>query len=233
MKKVCVLTGAGISAESGIKTFRDADGLWEGHDVQEVATPEGWSRNQSLVLEFYNQRRAQLRTVQPNEGHRALLKLEEHLDTIIITQNVDNLHEKAGSTHIIHLHGELSKVRSQKNPSLIYEWEKDLNEGDRCELGSQLRPHIVWFGEAVPKLEEAIGHMIDADHILIIGTSMQVYPAASLTAYAPEYAQIYYVDPNPQLNYELSRQEDRLHIFKGPAGTKVKEAVELILTASF
>lgn len=233
MKKVCVLTGAGISAESGIKTFRDADGLWEGHDVQEVATPEGWARNRSLVLEFYNQRRAQLHTVLPNDGHRALLRLEELLDTVIITQNVDNLHEKAGSKHIIHLHGELTKVRSQKNPSLVYEWEKDLNAGDLCEMGSQLRPHIVWFGEAVPKLEEAIGHMVDADHILIIGTSMQVYPAASLTAYAPEHAEIYYVDPNPQLNYELSRQEDRLHIFQGPAGLKVKEAVELILTASF
>ena len=233
MKKVCVLTGAGISAESGIRTFRDADGLWEGHDVQEVATPEGWARNQALVLEFYNQRRAQLHSVEPNEGHKALLRLEETHETVIITQNVDNLHEKAGSKNIIHLHGELSKVRSQRNPSLIYEWEKDLLKGDVCALGSQLRPHIVWFGEAVPKLEEAIGHMVDADHVLIIGTSMQVYPAASLTAYAPDYAKIYYVDPSPQLNYELSRQENRLHIFKGPASIKVKEAVELILTASF
>ncbi len=233
MKKICVLTGAGISAESGIKTFRDADGLWEGHDVQEVATPEGWARNRPLVLDFYNQRRQQLKTVEPNNGHRELLRLEEQLDTVIITQNVDNLHEQAGNKKIIHLHGELTKVRSLKDPSLIYDWDKDLHEGDLCALGSQLRPHIVWFGEAVPKLEEAIGHMVDADHVLIIGTSMQVYPAASLTSYAPDHARIYYVDPNPQINYELSRQEERLHIFKGPAGIKVKEAVDLILTASF
>ncbi len=227
-----MLTGAGISAESGIKTFRDADGLWEGHDVQEVATPEGWARNQELVLKFYNERRRQLKEVKPNEGHHQLLRLEESLDTVIITQNVDDLHERAGSKQVIHLHGELTKVRSVKTPSSVYHWEDDLQTGDVCKDGGQLRPHIVWFGEAVPELERAIDHIVDAHHILIIGTSMQVYPAASLTSYAPDYAKIWYVDPNPQINYELSRQSDRLRILKGPATTKVKEAVDFILTAS-
>lgn len=231
-KKVCVLTGAGISAESGIKTFRDADGLWEGHDVQEVATPEGWNRNMDLVLKFYNERRAQLKDVHPNAGHFDLLKLEDTHHVITITQNVDDLHERAGSKKVIHLHGELKKIRSQKDPSLIFELEEHLNRGDLCPLGSQLRPHIVWFGEAVPMLEQAISHIINADFILIIGTSMQVYPAASLTSYAPKHAKILYVDPKPQINYELQQQQDRLFIFEGPATLKVKEAVEFIQSAS-
>lgn len=231
-KKICVLTGAGISAESGIKTFRDADGLWEGHDVQEVATPEGWNKNMDLVLKFYNERRAQLKEVHPNSGHFDLLKLEDKHDVVIITQNVDDLHERAGSKSVIHLHGELKKIRSQKDESLILDLEGDLNKGDLCPFGSQLRPHIVWFGEAVPMLEKAIAHIINADYILIIGTSMQVYPAASLTAYAPLDAKILYVDPKPQINYELRQQQDRLVIFEGPATLKVKEAVDFILSAS-
>jgi len=224
-----VLTGAGISAESGIRTFRDADGLWEGHDVQEVATPQGWHNNPALVLDFYNQRRSQLKSVAPNEGHLQLCRLEEAYETVIITQNVDNLHERAGSTHIIHLHGELDKVRSTLHPELVYQWDGDLHLGDNCERGAQLRPHIVWFGEAVPMLEAAISEIANAYKILIIGTSMQVYPAASLTAYAPRDAKILYVDPNPQINHELSLQRDRLKIYQGPATVKVKEAVDFIL----
>jgi NAD-dependent deacetylase len=205
MKKLVVLTGAGISAESGISTFRDAGGLWEGHDVTKVASPEGWEDNPEIVLEFYNQRRRQLHTVTPNEAHRALVQLEAAFDVTIITQNVDDLHERSGSTQIIHLHGELLKARSTENSGLIYEWKEDIRLGDTCELGSQLRPHIVWFGELVPKLEEAAIVTSQADLLLIVGTSMQVYPAAGLVGYAKEGIPIYYVDPNPSINYELAR----------------------------
>jgi len=229
MKKICVLTGAGMSAESGIQTFRGADGLWEGHNVMEVASPEGFARNPSLVLDFYNQRRKQLFQVEPNMGHQALVGLEDHFETIIITQNVDDLHERAGSQHIIHLHGELRKIRSVKDPSYIKTCEEDIVLGDLCPLGGQLRPHIVWFGEAVPKLEEAIGHMVDADIIMIIGTSMQVYPAASLTAYAPGHAKILYIDPSPQINYELQLQSDRLQLYEGPATEQVPKAIADIM----
>ena len=231
-KKVCVLTGAGISAESGIKTFRDAGGLWEGHRVEDVATPGAWLRNPSVVLDFYNQRRRQMYQVKPNDGHLQLVRLEAHVQTVVVTQNVDNLHEKAGSTDIIHLHGELNKVRSTIHHDLVYDWPGDLSQSDVCENGTPLRPHIVWFGEAVPKLEEAIMEISNTDYILIIGTSMQVYPAASLTAYAPIDTQIIYVDPNPQINYELGKQANRLKIFRGPASVKVKEAVDYILAAS-
>lgn len=184
MKKIVVMTGAGISAESGIKTFRDAGGLWEGHDVMEVASPEGWHKNKALVLDFYNQRRKQLHEVKPNEGHHALVELEKQYDVSIITQNVDNLHEVAGSSNIIHLHGELMKVRSTVYDELVYEMAGDINLGDKCEKGAQLRPHIVWFGEMVPMLEIAAYATTEADIIIIIGTSMQVYPAAGLVGYA-------------------------------------------------
>ncbi len=230
-KKICVLTGAGMSAESGLKTFRDTGGLWEDYNVYEVATPEAWASNAAFVREFYNKRRRQLKSAQPNEGHLALLRLEENLDTVIITQNVDDLHEKAGSSKIIHLHGELNKVRSELNPELIYEWKDDLNESDTCELGGRLRPHVVWFGEQVPMLTVAIKEIVDTDFIMIIGTSMQVYPAASLTSYAPRHTAITYVDPKPQINYELQQQVEKLHLFEGPASSKVKEAVDFILTA--
>ncbi|MBK9566246.1 MAG: NAD-dependent deacylase [Saprospiraceae bacterium] len=205
MKKVVVLTGAGISAESGIKTFRDADGLWEGHDVMSVASPEGWERDMALVLDFYNQRRKQLKEVTPNAGHNALVDLEKKYEVVVITQNVDNLHEQAGSARIIHLHGELNKVRSTEVPDLIYEWNDDLHIGDHCERGYQLRPHIVWFGEMVPMLESAISECENGDIFIIIGTSMQVYPAASLISYAPRGSEIYYIDPKPHISYELSR----------------------------
>ncbi len=196
-KKIVVLSGAGISAESGIKTFRDADGLWEGHNVMDVATPEGWYKNPELVLDFYNQRRRQLHKVQPNLGHQIVAQLEHDFQVNIITQNVDNLHEKSGSTAVLHLHGELLKVRSTKDSNYILDWNDDLNLGDLDEKGNQLRPHIVWFGEEVPALEEAVNIVQKADVLIIIGTSLQVYPAASLMHYAQENIPIYYIDPNP------------------------------------
>ncbi len=183
MQKVVVLTGAGISAESGISTFRDADGLWEGHDVMEVASPMGWERDQKLVLDFYNKRRRQLKNVHPNTAHKALKDLEEKYEVYIITQNVDDLHERAGSSNVIHLHGEIKKVRSTFNEELILDWEGDLNQGDFCEHNHQLRPHVVWFGEGVPMMQPAMEITQNADVLMVIGTSMQVYPAAGLLDY--------------------------------------------------
>lgn len=203
-KKLVVLTGAGISAESGIKTFRDANGLWEGHDVMEVASPEGWYKNKELVLDFYNQRRRQLQTVEPNLGHKTFAELESDFDVRIITQNVDNLHEKAGSSKVLHLHGELLKVRSTKNESYILDWNVDLNIGDVDPNGNQLRPHIVWFGEAVPAFDEALQIVQSADIVVVIGTSLQVYPAAGLIHYGKPNTPIYYIDPKPATIYDLS-----------------------------
>lgn len=203
MKKLVVLTGAGISAESGIKTFRDADGLWEGHDVMEVASIEGWQKNKTLVLDFYNQRRRQLRDVKPNLGHVTLAELEKDFEVHIITQNVDNLHEQAGSSSVLHLHGELLKVRSTKNEAYILDWSDDLNLGDTDESGNQLRPHIVWFGEMVPALEKAINITQQADYLAVIGTSLQVYPAASLMHYAHQNVPVFYIDPKPASIYDL------------------------------
>lgn len=197
MKHIVVLTGAGMSAESGIKTFRDADGLWEGHDVMEVASPQGFRANPELVLDFYNQRRRQLKSVEPNQAHKDLATLESNYKVSIITQNVDDLHERAGSNNVLHLHGELRKVRSTGNPYNIKEWTEDIVLGDTCENGHQLRPHIVWFGEDVPMIEKAVDICLTADILLIIGTSMQVYPAASLMHYAPESIPVYYIDPKP------------------------------------
>ena len=228
MQKIVILTGAGISAESGIKTFRDADGLWENHDIMEVASLQGWARNRALVLEFYNQRRRQLKEVEPNEGHRALVRLEEKFETVIITQNIDDLHERAGSKHIIHLHGEITKVRSTLNPKLIYDWTEDLHEGDKCEKGSQLRPHIVWFGEEVPMLDAAARELLYADIIIIIGSSMQVYPAAGLVGQAAPYIPVYYIDPKPSINYELSLRPN-LTVIEGSAATEVPKLVDKLL----
>ena len=197
MKQLVVLTGAGMSAESGLKTFRDSDGLWEGHDVMQVATPEGFRANPELVLEFYNQRRQQLKGARPNKAHQFLAELENDFDVHIITQNVDDLHERAGSSNVIHLHGELFKVRSTRNENDITDWRDDLVLGDVCENGFQLRPHVVWFGEAVPMMEIAMERCAQADVLIIIGTSMQVYPAASLMHYAPSGIPILYVDPQP------------------------------------
>lgn len=195
-QKLIVLTGAGVSAESGISTFRDSNGLWENHDIRDVASPEGWRKNRALVLDFYNQRRKQARECVPNEAHLTLARLEQHFDVQIITQNVDDLHERAGSSHVLHLHGELSKAQSTLDPQLIYtldHWE--IKEGDKCEKGSQLRPFIVWFGEAVPMMIPAINLAKTADYFLVLGTSLQVYPAAGLIDYAPREAKKYLIDP--------------------------------------
>lgn len=200
MKHLVVLTGAGMSAESGIKTFRGADGLWEGHDVMQVASPEGFEADPELVLEFYNQRRRQLLEVAPNKAHLELANLEKHFKITIITQNIDDLHERAGSTNVIHLHGELLKVRSTKNEALVFDWKKDLHLGDLDKNGNQLRPHIVWFGEAVPLIDKAVEICATADKLLIIGTSLQVYPAASLMHYVPENTPTFFIDPNPSIS---------------------------------
>ena len=196
-KKLVVLSGAGISAESGISTFRDAGGLWEGHDVMEVASPEGWYKNRNLVLDFYNQRRKNLRESQPNAAHSYLAELETQFEVVIVTQNVDDLHERGGSKQVLHLHGELRKAQSTVDRSLIYDLDdNDIHPGDLCEKGSQLRPFIVWFGEAVPKMDEALALVSTADILLIIGTSLQVYPAAGLIEYAPNHCKRVLVDPN-------------------------------------
>ena len=196
-KKLVVLTGAGISAESGIKTFRDSDGLWEGHNVMDVATPEGWRKNPELVLNFYNQRRKQLLEVQPNIGHLILAEMERDFDVHIITQNVDDLHERAGSTNVLHLHGELLKVRSVKNTNAILDWKTDIFLGDRDANGDQLRPHIVWFGEDFPALDAAISITQAADYFAVIGTSLQVYPAAGLIDFTKKTTPLFYIDPKP------------------------------------
>ncbi|HOU97875.1 MAG TPA: NAD-dependent deacylase [Bacteroidales bacterium] len=197
MKKLVVLTGAGVSAESGISTFRDSGGLWEKYKIEDVATPEAWRKNKELVLEFYNQRRKQLLEVKPNRAHELLVELESDFDVQIITQNVDDLHERAGSKNVLHLHGELLKSQSTVDPSLVYKidgWE--LKMGDKCEKGSQLRPFIVWFGEAVPMMDKAMELTEKADIFVVIGTSLQVYPAASLLQYVRPTSPIFIVDPN-------------------------------------
>ncbi|HET8737572.1 MAG TPA: NAD-dependent deacylase [Pricia sp.] len=200
MKKVCVLTGAGVSAESGINTFRDAGGLWEGHDVMEVASPQGFARNPQLVLDFYNLRRKRLAEVNPNGAHLALAELEDGFDVTIVTQNVDDLHERAGSSKILHIHGELLKMRSSGFDQTLLDCPGDILLGDLCEKGHQLRPHVVWFGEPVPELQRAAEITHAADILIIIGTSMQVYPAAALIDYAQPGTPIYFVDPNPSIS---------------------------------
>lgn len=203
-KHLVVLSGAGISAESGIATFRDADGLWEGFDVMTVASPQGWENDPGLVLDFYNQRRKQLLSVNPNAAHQGLAQLEKSYQVSIITQNVDDLHERAGSHNVLHLHGELLKSQSSECLDIVYPCFADINLGDQCELGSQMRPFIVWFGEEVPKLDDAIRIVLKADIVIIIGTSLQVYPAAGLASFVPEKVPIYYIDPNPSINDTLT-----------------------------
>ncbi len=205
-ERLVVLSGAGMSAESGLRTFRDMGGLWKEYDVTEVATPEAWERDPGLVLQFYNERRQQLLEASPNAGHYGLVELEKDYEVHIITQNIDDLHERAGSSRVLHLHGELRKARSTADPSLVYEIEgAELNLGDLCEKGSQLRPHVVWFGEAVPAMEEAIEIVSRADLFVIIGTSMKVYPAAGLVQYTPSHCRIYVIDP-AEVRVPLSRE---------------------------
>ncbi len=224
MKKVVILTGAGISAESGISTFRDSDGLWENYNVEDVATHDAYLRNPELVLNFYNERRRQLFTVQPNEGHRQLVRLEEKYDVRIITQNIDNLHEQAGSTNVLHLHGELTKARSDRDPNLIVEiGSRDINLGDKAPDGAQLRPHIVWFGEAVPNIEPAAELCEQADYFIVVGTSMNVYPAAGLIHYVPKSSPCFLVDPKA---VPISRP---ITIVQEKAGTGVKKVVDQLM----
>jgi len=223
MKKIVVLSGAGVSAESGISTFRDAGGLWEGHDVMEVASPEGWHANQALVLDFYNKRRAQLKEVVPNNAHHCIAALERNYEVQVITQNVDDLHERAGSTKVLHLHGELLKARSSYNENDIIDWKEDITLENKAADGSQLRPHIVWFGEEVPAMDAALEYMQTADAVIIVGTSLQVYPAAGLMHYAPETAPIYLVDPKPNLE-----SVNGLIVIAENAGTGVQKACDMI-----
>jgi NAD-dependent deacetylase len=226
MKNLVVLTGAGMSAESGFKTFRDSDGLWEEYDVNDVATPEGWYRNQKLVLDFYNGLRKQLEKAQPNAGHYGLADLEKYFNVYVITQNVDNLHERAGSTNVVHLHGELTKVRSTVDDSLIYDiGYKEVYLGDKCEKGSQLRPHIVFFGESVPMLDEAIRITEKADIFVVIGSSLNVYPAAGLINYAPDNAQLFLIDPkNVSVPYGL-----KVNVIQTVATKGVEELTKILL----
>lgn len=223
MKHIVVLTGAGMSAESGIKTFRDADGLWEGHDMMQVATPEGFQDNPELVLDFYNQRRRQLLTVNPNAAHYDLASLEKDYKVSIITQNVDDLHERAGSSNVIYLHGELLKVRNVVDELSYFEHQGDIKLGDTCPEGHQLRPHIVWFGEMVPMMEAAMEVCATADVLIIIGTSMQVYPAASLMHYVPEGIPIFFIDPKPAMN-----SRGNLTVIPETATKGVKQLLELL-----
>ena len=218
--KIAVLTGAGISAESGLKTFRDSNGLWEGHDVMSVASPKGFAENPTLVLDFYNQRRRQLLEVVPNEAHKALASLEKNDEVIIITQNVDDLHERAGSTKVMHLHGELLKAKSVKDEDYSIAIKEDIILGDLCPKGFQMRPDIVWFGEAVPLIENAAEIVAGCDAIIIVGTSMQVYPAAGLMEYAKPNAQIVFVDPNPCIS-----PTKQIHIIAEKASSGVTKAI--------
>lgn len=221
-KKLIVLSGAGISAESGISTFRDSDGLWEKHRIEDVASPEGFERNPQLVLDFYNKRRRQLKEVQPNKAHEILAELENDFDVYIITQNVDDLHERAGSSKVLHLHGELRKVRPENREDAAIFWEDDINLGDVDENGIQLRPHIVWFGEMVPEMENAIEIAAQADIFLVIGTSMQVYPAAGLLSYVPTDSVVFYIDPNLH-PYEYRKPENALKMKATEGMEKLKE----------
>lgn len=226
-KKIAVLTGAGISAESGIKTFRDSDGLWENHLIEDVASPEGWYRDKELVLDFYNQRRRQLLQCLPNAAHYALAALEDKYDVTIITQNVDDLHERGGSSNIIHLHGELLKARSTAHEHLVYDWQKDITQDDKCEKGSQLRPHIVWFGEAVPLIEKAAAIVQQCDIFIVVGTSLLVYPAAGLINYTQYDIPKWLIDPN-QLS--LPRIPN-LSVLNQPATLGVTELVAMLMQA--
>lgn len=223
MKNLVILSGAGVSAESGIATFRDAGGLWEGHDIMEVASPDGYAANPALVLDFYNKRRAQLKEVVPNDAHFCIAGLERNYNVQVITQNVDDLHERAGSSTVIHLHGELKKARSSKNRHEIQDCDGDILMGDLSADGSQLRPHIVWFGEEVPAMEQAIELVSKADVLLIIGTSLQVYPAAGLKDFAPSTTPIYFVDPAPSIE-----SHGKLTVIKEKASKGVQMVADLL-----
>jgi NAD-dependent deacetylase len=229
MKKIVVLSGAGISAESGIQTYRDSDGLWNQYDFMELASPQGWAKHPEVVLDFYTYRREKIRAAKPNEAHKGLVQLEEKFDVHIITQNIDDLHERAGSSKILHLHGEIRKARSTADASLVYDLkDKDIEMGDLCEKGSQLRPHVVWFGEAVPMIAEAARIAATADFFIIIGTALTVYPAASLIGSVPSKAQKFIIDKEiPQL-----ASYPNLHFIEKPASQGVTQIVNELLKAN-
>lgn len=223
--RLVVLTGAGISAESGLRTFRDSDGLWEGYDVYEVATPEGWQKNPQLVLDFYNMRRRDVRKASPNAAHIGLAQLQQRFDVRIITQNVDDLHERAGSKHVLHLHGEILKMRSVLNASLVYPIEEDIKLGDVAADGGQLRPHIVWFGEAVPMIEEAAAEVMQADIFVVVGTSLNVYPAAGLMDYVEDHVPRYVIDKK----IPAVAPHPHLYLIEQPATTGIAELLQLLI----
>ena len=224
-KHIVVLSGAGISAESGLKTFRDSDGLWMGYDVYEVASPQGWQKDAQLVLDFYNARRKDVASALPNAAHTGLAQLEKDFDVTIITQNIDDLHERAGSSKVLHLHGEIFKMRSVANENLFYDIRGDINLGDKAVDGAQLRPHIVWFGEAVPMMEKAAALLNDCDYFVVVGTSLQVYPAASLLYYAPPYLPKFIIDKK----IPVIEKQNNLHIIEMPATAGVEELRKLLL----
>ncbi len=223
-KYIVVLTGAGISAESGLKTFRDSDGLWNGYDVYEVASPDGWNKNPKLVLDFYNDRRKDVAAAKPNAAHIGLAELEQDFDVTIVTQNIDDLHERAGSTKVLHLHGEIFKMKSIADEETIFEIKGDINLGDVAPDGAQLRPHIVWFGEAVPMMESAAALLHDCDYFVVVGTSLQVYPAASLLYYAPPYLPKFIIDKK----IPATQKMNNLHIIEMPATTGVQELSRIL-----
>ncbi len=224
-KHIIILSGAGISAESGLKTFRDGDGLWNGYDVYEVASPRGWKKNPQLVLDFYNMRRKDVLAAKPNAAHIGLVALEKNFNVTIITQNIDDLHERAGSTNVLHLHGEIFKMRSIENEQLIYDIKEDIFFGDKAEDGAQLRPHIVWFEEPVPMIERAIELMKGCDYFVVIGTSLQVYPAASLIHYAPLYIPKYIIDRKIPVVEKMSN----IYFIEKPATEGVEELSKILL----
>lgn len=224
-KHIVVLTGAGISAESGLKTFRDSDGLWMGYDVYEVASPEGWKKNPQLVLDFYNARRKDVAAALPNAAHFGLAELEKDFNVTIVTQNIDDLHERGGSTNVLHLHGEIFKMRSVDDENSFYEIRGDINLGDLSADGAQLRPHIVWFGEAVPMIEKAAALLHDCDYFVVVGTSLQVYPAASLLYYAPPYLPKFIIDKK----IPVTEKQENLHLIEMSATTGVEELKKILL----
>jgi NAD-dependent deacetylase len=223
-KHIVVLSGAGISAESGLKTFRDSDGLWNGYDVYEVASPEGWHKNPQLVLDFYNARRKDVAAALPNAAHIGLAELENEFEVTIVTQNIDDLHERAGSSKVLHLHGEIFKMRSVADEDNIFEIRGDINLGDTAADGAQLRPHIVWFGEAVPMIEKAAAILQDCDYFVVIGTSLQVYPAASLLYYAPPYLPKFIIDKK----IPVTEKQNNLHVIEMPATAGVEELKRIL-----
>jgi NAD-dependent deacetylase len=224
-KHIVVLSGAGISAESGLKTFRDSDGLWNGYDVYEVASPQGWNKDPQLVLDFYNARRKDVAAAMPNGAHIGLAQLEQDFDVSIITQNIDDLHERAGSTTVLHLHGEIFKMRSVADENTVFEIRGDINLGDTADDGAQLRPHIVWFGEAVPMMEKTAALLHDCDYFVVVGTSLQVYPAASLLYYAPPYLPKFIIDKK----IPAVEKNNNLHLIEMPATLGIAELRKLLL----